>query len=431
MRNKRRDFAELYTQDLYPGRLCREVTFIVTHQCNLRCTYCYEHNKSGAEMSLETAKKCVDLLFAEDARNSEYINPETHDGIILDFIGGEPLLKIGLISDIVDYFRQRAMELDHRWKTKYMISMSTNGTLYHTKEVQDFLTRNEGRVSMGITLDGDKETHDACRLDCNGCGSYDLAAAAFRNAKDRFGYDGTKFTVAPANVHLVYRACRDLIERFDLHEMYCNCVYEEGWTEELAGVWYRELKKLADWLLESGRWETTELGVFDPFIGHKLPEDETNNWCGGTGKMLAFDVDGTAYPCLRYAPLSIGNRPPLRIGDVEHGIGVLPEDRETINMLNAITRQSQSSEECLNCPISSGCGWCSAYNYESTGTPNKLVTYICPMHKARVMATSYYLNRIHRLKGEAERFSLNIPREWAVPIVGEDEYEMLLTLSKK
>ena len=119
------------------------------------------------------------------------------------------------------------------------------------------------------------------------------------------------------------------------------------------------------------------------------------------------------------------------IGDVEHGIGVLPEDRETINMLNAITRQSQSSEECLNCPISSGCGWCSAYNYESTGTPNKRVTYICPMHKARVMATSYYLNRIHRLKGEAERFSLNIPREWAVPIVGEDEYEMLLTLSKK
>ena len=35
------------------------------------------------------------------------------------------------------------------------------------------MRKYDGRVSVGITLDGDKETHDSCRRDCLGCGSYD------------------------------------------------------------------------------------------------------------------------------------------------------------------------------------------------------------------------------------------------------------------
>lgn len=426
----RGEFSESYGS-MYPGKRCRTVTFIVTHQCNLRCSYCYETGKSDERMSLETAKRCVDLLFTEDDRGSEYLGPETHDGIILDFIGGEPLLEIDLISETVDYFRKRAMELRHRWAVRYMISMSSNGVLYHDERVRRFLMRNQGRVSMGITLDGDKETHDSCRTGCDGCGSYDLAAAAFADAKARFGCDGTKFTVAPQNVHRVYGACRDMIERFDLAELHLNCVYEEGWDEPLAGEWYRQLKALADWLMESGRHERTTLSVFDPYIGKPLPAEDKQNWCGGTGQMLAFDVDGTIYPCLRYAPLSIPNRPPLRIGDVESGIGVLEEDRKRLALLRSITRQSQSREECLGCPIASGCGWCSAYNYQVHGTPDRRCTYICPTHKARVMAASYYHNRLFTEKGVGQPFPLNIPREWAVPIVGEEEVAALQALAER
>ena len=100
-----------------------------------------------------------------------------------------------------------------------------------------------------------------------------------------------------------------------------------------------------------------------------------------------------------------------------------------MELLDGITRQSQSPEKCLSCPIASGCGWCSAYNYEATGSPNRRVTFLCPMHKARVMAMAYYHNRIHRLRGETERFPLNIPEEWAVEIVGQEEFEGLLELA--
>lgn len=431
VRQKRRNFSDEYAL-MYPGKRCKTVTFIVTHQCNLRCSYCYQHNKGTGRMSPETAKRCVDLLFAEDTGGATgYISPQESDGIILDFIGGEPLLEIDLISETVDYFRARAVELGHRWATRYMVSMSSNGMLYQDERVRRFLERNRGRVSIGITLDGDQETHDSCRRDCDGCGSWERAAAAFERAKREFGHDGTKFTVAPANVHRVFAACRDMIERFDLRQLHCNCVYEEGWTEELAGELYRQLKALADWMIETERYERTDLSIFDDTAGRSIPESESQNWCGGTGKMMAFDVDGTVLPCQRYSELSTTGRPVLRIGDVEHGIGALPGDRANIELLEGITRQSQSSEECLSCPIASGCGWCSAYNYEVTGTPNRRVTYICPTHKARVLATGYYLNRVYRLEGSKERYPLNCPREWAVPIVGEKEFEMLEALANE
>lgn len=423
------NFPDAY-RAMYESENIRSVTFIVTHECNLRCSYCYEHNKTNKNMSFEMAKKCVDMLFCEDIRGSEYINSYDAHGVLLDFIGGEPLLEIGLIDRVVDYFRSRALALGHRWAKQYMVSMSTNGTLYQDERVEQFLAKNEGRVSMSVTLDGDRETHDRCRVDCRGCGSYDKAAAAFRDIAKNHGQKGTKFTVAPGNVDRVYVACRDMIERFDLDELHCNCVFEEGWNDELAGVFYFELKHLIDWLTDDNLYDKVHMTIFDDYIGQALPEIETQNWCGGTGKMLAFDIDGTVYPCLRYAPMAMSGRPLLRIGDVEHGIGFLKKDKETVDMLNAITRQSQSTEECLNCPIASGCAWCSAYNYEATGSVNKRVTFICPTHKARVMAASYYWNKIYRLRGETERFALNIPRDWAVAIIDTDEYEMLKELAQ-
>ena len=423
-------FQDQYAS-MFPGKGCKCITFIVTHDCNLRCTYCYEHNKSGKRMSLETAKRCIDLLFSEDEKVSAQINSTDAHGLILDFIGGEPLLEVEMIDQAVDYFRRRAMELGHRWAKQYMVNIGTNGMLYFDEAVQRFIAKNSGRISVSITVDGDQKTHDACRIDCQGCGSFERADEAFFHVQKVYHQSGTKFTIAPSNVGRVYEACRDIIERHDLRELFCNCVFEEGWNSAFSGELYSQLKRLAAWLIDSGRYRNTSVSIFEDTIGQPLPETETQNWCGGTGKMLAFDVDGTVYPCLRYAPLSIGNRPPLRIGDIEHGIGVLPGDRATVDMLNSITRQSQSSEKCLSCPIASGCGWCSGYNYEVFGTPNKRATFICPTHKARVMAASYYWNRIHRLEGDGERFPLNIPREWAVPIVGEEEYEMLLALSKK
>lgn len=42
-----------------------ELTFQVTNECNLRCTYCYE-TKFHSSMTFETAKKAIDTLFVTE-----------------------------------------------------------------------------------------------------------------------------------------------------------------------------------------------------------------------------------------------------------------------------------------------------------------------------------------------------------------------------
>lgn len=414
---------------MYDGGHMKNVTFIVTHNCNLRCTYCYEHNKSSTEMSLDTAKKCVDFLFAEDAKNSLLINDKDSHGLILDFIGGEPLLKIELIDATMEYFLNKAITLNHRWAVNYMISMSTNGILGDDARVKQFLKKYDGRLSIGVTIDGDKAAHDACRVDCNGCGSYDRAIKMFREVAGVNKSRHTKYTIAPGNLAIFADSVRHLALEEGVDTLHCNCVYEEGWTPEHARELYRQLKDVSDMIRENGL--DTYVSILDWEAGNHLPDTETQNWCGGNGRMLAFDVDGTILPCLRYSSLSIGNQPLYRIGDVDTGIAVRKDDAARLDALQRITRQSQSEQKCLDCPINSGCAWCTAYNYERTGSPDKRVTYICEMHKARVLAQCYHHNKLHLLDAVHAPKPMYVPRDWAVAIVGETEYEMLRALERE
>ena len=428
-RRSARQFQNTYPQ-FYPGKAIKTVTFIVTHQCNLRCSYCYEGHKGDEKMSLDTAKRCVDLLFAEDAKNSELVNETDANGLIIEFIGGEPFLEIDLIRDTMAYFLDRAIALNHRWATRYMVNISTNGTLGDDPRVKQFIREYAGRLSIGVTIDGDKAAHDACRVDCNGCGSYDKAIQMFREVSGPDGRRGTKYTIAPGNLHLFASSVRHLVLEEGVDTLNCNCVYEEGWTVDHARELYRQLKEVSDMARESGT--DTYISILDWEAGNHLTDAETQNWCGGDGRMLSFDVDGTVLPCMRYSTLSIPAdvRPVYRIGDVDSGIAVREDDAARLAALRAITRQSQSEQKCLDCPINSGCAWCTAYNYERTGTPNQRVTYICEMHKARVLAQCYHHNKLHLKDHSHEPKRLNIPEEWALVIVDRDEWERLKELER-
>ena len=124
-------------------------------------------------------------------------------------------------------------------------------------------------------------------------------------------------------------------------------------------------------------------------------------------------------------------QPLYRIGDVDCGIANHPEDWARLTALRAITRQSQSEQRCLDCPINSGCAWCTAYNYQRTGTPDKRVTYICKMHWARVLAQCYHHNKLHLLHPDHAPKKLNIPDEWALEIVSPEEWAMLVALERQ
>ena len=105
------------------------------------------------------------------------------------------------------------------------------------------------------------------------------------------------------------------------------------------------------------------------------------------------------------------------------------EHKECVNCLKCIDRRTQSTDECFYCPIAKGCSWCSAFNYQTFGTANKRATYICVMHKARALANAYYWNMYYMKKGLSYRFKVFVPRDWAEPIIGSEEYNYLLSMA--
>lgn len=415
---------------LYPGvadrSLVREVTFQVTNQCNLRCDYCYEHHKGPESMSLETGKRIVDLLIRmwEDDKPDGFISKKTKT-VILDFIGGEPLLEAPLISDICDYFFKQCALKGCTLASGARISISTNGQNYFEPQVQAFVKRFAPFLSLNVSIDGHKALHDAHRVDAAGNGSFDKAIKAYHAAAG-LGGKQTKMTFVPASFPQMSEAILFMLEQ-NPDFIAANYAYEPIYTPQDARVLYDQLKIVSDHLIATKR--VIACSILDHNIGYPVAKEDDKNYCGGSGGMLAFDTQGKAYPCLRYCPISIGKEKAEKIciGDMQ-GIYNTPHTAKIRDYLDAITLSSQSTPECINCPVGVGCGWCSAYNYESTGDVNRRVTNICWAHKGRTLASCYYHNKRYLELRDTTPKAVLLPEKDALQIIPCEEYEYLLRL---
>ena len=301
-----------------------------------------------------------------------------------------------------------------------MFIICSNGVLYNDPKVQRFLHKHRNDLSFSVTIDGNKELHDSCRVFPDGRPSYDLAVAAARDWMSKGYYMGSKITIAPGNLQYLESAINHMVD-LGYVEINANCVYEKGWTIDHAKEFYIRLKRIADSFMERGLTEDIYLSLFVPKFFTPKRTSDLDNWCGGTGMMLSCDPDGYLYPCIRYMESSLGNcQQPYRIGNVWDGIGQEKTYCDRIHCMECINRRTESTDECFYCPIAEGCSYCSAYNYEIYGTPDSRCTFICDMHKARALANYYYYSRqgIHQ--------DVWLPKEDALRIISEDEWNNLI-----
>lgn len=380
--------------ELYKNPL-KIITLQITEDCCLSCTYCYQHHKTHNVMSYEIAKKFIDNLLTNQY---SICNTENTQTIILEFIGGEPLLEIKLIHKITDYIYNSMIKMSHPWLLLFRINICSNGVLYFQPEVQSFLQKYNNICSFCISIDGNKQLHDACRIDKNGNGSYDIAIAAMKHYKKTFGIQmSTKMTIAPENISFLSDALINLINEGYII-IHANCIFENVWNDNLARILYNEMIIIADYLIDNNLYNKVNISLFNETAFTMLDPLDNKNYCGGIADTnLSLDYQGKFYSCIRYMESSLnGKQPPLIIGDIENGYLGLPEYQKNYEMLNNITRKSQSSQKCFECPIGSGCGWCSAFNYEDSGKVNQRNTYICLMHQARALANQYYWNKLYK-----------------------------------
>jgi uncharacterized protein len=365
----------------------KNVTFVVTEDCQLRCRYCYLVGKNkSARLDLAIAQKAIDYLLRERDLVKE-------PSVVLDFIGGEPFIEIELIDKICDYFKFRAFEEDHPWFNSYRFSFSTNGLLYGDDRVQRYISKNKSHVSIMITVDGTRSKHDLQRVYPSGKGSYDDVVGNIPLWLKQFPDSSTKVTVSSDDIPHIKESVLHLW-KLGIKEVNINVVFEDVWKPGDDARFEAQLVSLADEIIEEKLNDKYSCSFFSRSIG--LPYRDNMNWCGA-GKMLAVDHRGNFYPCVRFVGFSLQKRGPLMIGDCFSGI-----DRNKLRSFLTLDMVSQSPAECIDCEVATGCAWCQGANYDfaDTETIFQRTTYICKMHKARVRANNYFWNKLGRKTGQ-------------------------------
>ena len=383
--------------------IAKEITFIVTKDCQLACKYCYLVGKNNQErMSFEVAQKAVDYILAHES--DEMFATQS---VVWDFIGGEPFLELELIDKICDYIKIQMYKLGHHWFDSYRFNFTTNGINFHEDKVQKLIEKNIGHISITITIDGTELKHDLNRVYKNsGKGSYKDVVRNIPLYLKLFPGAATKVTISSADIPYIKESVLHLFE-LGIHEVNINCVFENVWNEGDDLLFEEQLVQLADEIIDNNLYKDNVCSFYNEEIGKPLDPIMTNqNWCGA-GHMLSVDAFGMLYPCTRFAQYSLREKKTWIIGDVNKGI-----DENKLRPFLTLDRSTQSTRECFDCKVASGCAWCQGENYDAAETPTlfQRSTAICKMHKARVRANNYYWNKLYRkleLENEREEFEKN------------------------
>lgn len=365
----------------------KEITFIVTKDCQLACKYCYLIGKNSNErMSWDTAKKAIDYILDNE-------NEFKEESVVWDFIGGEPFLEIELIDKICDYIKLEMYRRNHHWFNSYRFSFATNGINYNESHVQAYIQKNITHLSIGITIDGTELLHDMNRVYKNsGKGSYKDVVKNIPLWLKQFPQGATKVTISSDNIPYIKDSVLHLFD-LGIHDVNINCVFENVWKEGDDLKLEEELIRLADAIIDNKLYENNTCSFFWEEMGKPLDRiRDNNNWCGA-GKMLSIDASGKFYPCTRFAQYSLRSKQAWIIGNIQEGI-----NKNKLRPFLTLDRSTQSTEECMNCEVASGCAWCQGENYDAaeSATIFQRSTAICKMHKARVRANNYYWNKLYR-----------------------------------
>ena len=149
--------------------LVKALCLHVSHDCNLRCKYCFASTGdfgTGHRMTMdfETAKRAIDFVIAKSGHRRN---------IEVDFFGGEPLMAMDTVKKTVEY--ARSIEEEHNKCFRFTIT--TNGVLLDDENIE-YINREMSNAVLSI--DGRKEVNDDLRPTVNGKGSYDVIVPKFQ-----------------------------------------------------------------------------------------------------------------------------------------------------------------------------------------------------------------------------------------------------------
>lgn len=328
----------------------RSVTLTLTTRCNLNCIYCYENNKSNRSMPIDVAKRILDERFKDLGDGKLYI----------ELFGGEPFLEFNLIKELYDYIDGNYFDKD------WIMFATTNGTLVHG-DVQKWLGEHK-RMICGLSLDGDKTMHDL-----NRSYSFDMIDLDF--FRRQYPEQKIKMTISQATLPMLARGV--IFAHEAGFKINCNLAFGIEWDNpDNMGILEEQLNQLIEYYLEHPDIEPCSI-LNNPIGGAALTKKTpyVRKWCGTGTDMRAYYVDGSAYPCQFFMPISAGEEKARPIDSITF--------KKEIPM-------EEIDEKCRDCIAIDICPTCYGSNYVSTGNIYSKDDNYCKLMKIILKARSYF-----------------------------------------
>ena len=329
---------------------------MITHACNLKCSYCYETHKQNAYMTIDLAKNII-LKEAEMIEHSDKF-----DEIQIDFMGGEPLMNFTLIKEIVEWLEKGAINVP------WVCFASTNATLIND-DIKDWLKKHKKYMILGISYDGTSKMQSQNR----GTDNYEIDLDFFHNL-----WPEQTFQMTISKETLPFLAEGVLSVQRKGYEINASLAQGINWTMEDAKLYREQLCLLKEAYLKDVKLRPfNRLTRYVDVFNLAPTERRQIHGCGSGLNMVTYDVDGKKYGCHMFTPIVLGT------GAI--GVNAIEWEKEDL----------MADPYCETCVLRRFCPTCPGFNYKFRGSFASRDKRWCPLVLAEAMtACEFQIERI-------------------------------------
>ena len=310
------------------------LTLALSWECNLDCRYCTIDKSKKKVISIDKAKKAIDLYFSY--YNEKYPGKEKK----IYFFGGEPFLHRKLLFNLTDYAKQK--EKNPKFKITTNLTILNNEIIKYIKE---------NNIELSISLDGNKETTNKNRIFPNKNKSFDIITKNLKTLNEN--------NIFP-EISMVYDPETDLLE--NLKFLLSLKIRSISFKPILGSVGSRNFKKVffefnkaADWYIDEIKNKRFHNIVLFRNMVSYIQTKKTfglSPYCPAGLDDLFVSPEGEIYPCESFYENS------------QYSLGTVDNYRKDKHyFLREFSLRLSEKKNCENCMFNGFCiGFCPSLN---------------------------------------------------------------------